>query len=136
MNKADLQTRADIYLLVETFYSKVQKNSLLGPIFNAIITNWDVHLAHLTTFWESTLFVTRKLDKKYSGNPLEAHIQVDNKINNTITEKHFGVWLNLWIETIDELYAGEIANNAKLRARRMSTFMYLNIFAARKNKGK
>lgn len=127
MKKEDLKNRKDIYLLVSEFYKKVRKDEKLGPFFNETIQDWDAHLDHLTTFWESSLF----LKTKYSGNPLEAHTRVDAAFDHSITELHFGIWLNLWFQTIDELFEGDYANNAKRRARKMGTFMYMNIFAAR-----
>jgi len=132
MNKPDINTREDIFLLVSTFYEKVRAEETLGPFFNETITDWEAHLNHLTTFWETSLFMTRKLEEKYRGNPLEAHVKVDKQFNHTIDNLHFGIWLNLWYQTLDELFEGEIADNAKRRARKMGTFMYLNIFAARK----
>lgn len=129
--KKDLQTRDDVFLLVSSFYKKVRANSFLGPFFNRVITDWDAHIERLTTFWETSLFMTRKLDKKYYGNPLEVHVQVDKENNHTITEQHFGVWLNLWFETIEKHFEGEVAENAKRRARKMGSFMYLNIFQSR-----
>ncbi|MGB1308480.1 MAG: group III truncated hemoglobin [Oceanihabitans sp.] len=131
MQKKDIHTREDVFLLVSSFYKKVRENTVIGPFFNETITDWDLHLEHLTTFWETSLFMTRKLDKKYRGNPLEAHIKVDKQFNHTIDSNHFGLWLNLWFETIDELFLGEVADNAKRRARKMGTFMYMNIFQAR-----
>ncbi|QRM90866.1 globin [Lacinutrix sp. WUR7] len=131
MNKSDINTREDIFLLVSNFYKKVRKEETLGPFFNETITDWEAHLEHLTTFWETSLFMTRKLEKKYRGNPLEAHVRVDKKFNHTIDNLHFGIWLNLWYQTLDEMFEGEIADNAKRRARKMGTFMYMNIFAAR-----
>ncbi len=127
MVKKDISTRADIFLLVSKFYEKVRKDAVLGPFFNDTISDWDAHLEHLTTFWESSLF----LKTKYYGNPLEAHAKVDAAHNYSITEMHFGLWLNLWLQTIDELYAGDYAENAKRRARKMGSFLYLKIFEAR-----
>ena len=125
--KKDIQTREDIFLLVSSFYKKVRKDTVLGPFFNDTIKDWDTHLDNLTSFWESSLF----LKTRYLGNPLEVHTKVDKDNNNAITEQHFGLWMNLWFETIDELYEGDYANNAKQRARKMSTFLYLKIFEAR-----
>ncbi|OUS02238.1 globin [Flavobacteriales bacterium 33_180_T64] len=127
----DINTRDDIFLLVTSFYNKVRANEILGPFFNDTIKDWDTHIEHLTTFWETSLFMTRKLEHKYSGNPLEAHVKVDKQHNHSITEMHFGIWLNLWYETLEELFEGDITENAKRRARKMGTFMYLNIFKAR-----
>ncbi|MBR9915747.1 MAG: group III truncated hemoglobin [Algicola sp.] len=129
--RKDISTRQDLYRLVTLFYDKVRADQLLGPFFNDTITDWESHLEHLTTFWESSLFMTRKLQHKYHGNPLEVHVDVDRKFNGQITELHFGVWLNLWYQTLDELFEGEVTDNAKRRARKMGTFMYLKIFEAR-----
>lgn len=131
MCKIDINSREDIYLLVSSFYSKVRKDNLLGPVFNNIIEDWESHLEHLTTFWESSLFMSRKLETKYQGNPLQVHIDVDKASNSKITQTHFGIWLRYWIQTIDELFIGEIAENAKRRAQKMSTFMYMKIFEDR-----
>lgn len=99
MSKKDIKTREDIFLLVSSFYVKVRKDAVLGPLFNDVIKDWDAHLENLTTFWEASLF----LKTKYSGNPLEAHVKVDQENSNSISELHFGLWLNLWFETINEL---------------------------------
>lgn len=127
MNKKEITTREDIYVLVSSFYIKVRSNNLLGPFFNGKIKDWDEHLERLTTFWESSLF----LKTKYYGNPLEAHVNVDKDAGGTISELHFGTWINLWIETIDEHFYGEYADMAKHKARKMATFLYLNIFESR-----
>ncbi len=123
----DIKNREDVYLLVSSFYEKVRKDELLGPFFNKVISDWEAHFQHLTTFWESNLF----LKTKYTGNPLDVHVNVDKANNHAITELHFGVWLNLWYQTIDELFKGDYAENAKRRARKMGTFLYLKIFEAR-----
>ncbi len=128
MEKKDIKTREDVYLLVSTFYSKVRKDDTLAPFFDRI-DDWDEHLDRLTTFWESSLF----LKTKYYGNPLEAHVKADREHGNKISEFHFGIWLNLWFETIEELFEGETAENAKRRARKMGTFLYLEVFKARQN---
>lgn len=127
MNKRDIKTRDDIFLLVSSFYVKVRKDTVLGPFFNDAIKDWDAHLDNLTSFWQASLF----LKTKYMGNPLKAHVKVDQENNNSISEVHFGLWLNLWFETINELFEGDYAENAKHKARKMSTFLYLKIFEAR-----
>ena len=130
MKKNDIKTREDVFLLVSTFYEKVRANEQIGYFFNNAIKNWDEHLDKLTTFWEKNLF----LRGKYLGDPLVVHAKVDKENDNIITEIHFGVWLNLWFQTIDELFEGDYAENAKRRARKMSTFLYLKIFEARQEK--
>ena len=127
MEKKDIQNREDVFLLVSEFYKKVRTDIVLGPFFNTVISDWDEHIQRLTTFWESSLF----LKTRYTGNPLQSHIKVDKDNNNSITELHFGHWLNLWYQTIDELFVGDYAENTKRRARKMGTFLYLNIFQSR-----
>jgi hemoglobin len=124
----DLQNRADVRLLVERFYEKIKLDPVLGPVFLEIVTNWELHLERLTDFWESQLFLKRS----YIGNPLAVHQHVDDRINHTITPRHFGLWLNLWYETLDELFSGETAAIAKTRAQKMSTMFYLKIYENRK----
>jgi hemoglobin len=130
MHKKDIQTRDDIVLLVNTFYPKVRKDKLLGPIFNEIIKDWETHLELLTDFWETNLFFV----KKYTGNPLAKHVEVDKYYDHTINELHFGTWINLWHQTIDSMFEGEVAQLAKNRARNMSTFMNMEIFKNRQKK--
>lgn len=126
MKKQDIITRHDIYFLVKEFYKKVNKNEHISVFFKHI-KDWDAHIETITTFWESSLF----LQTKYYGDPLKAHVKVDAIYNHKIKEFHFGIWLNLWFETINEYFEGDIAENAKQRARKMSTFMFMKIFESR-----
>ncbi len=125
--KNDIQNRKDLVFLVHNFYDKVRANKELGPIFNAIISDWDHHLEHITDFWESQLF--RK--NIYKGNPLKTHISVDKKMNNSITNNLFGLWLQLWIQTLDENFEGDKVSLAKNRARNISSYLFMEIFKSR-----
>lgn len=124
-----IENRADVSYLVRAFYAKVRKDELLGPIFNGIISDWEEHLEKLTDFWENNLFFVAK----YRGNPRTAHISVDKKMDNTVESRHFGEWLNLWYQTIDENFEGHLAERAKTNARKMSTHLFLNIFQDRQS---
>ncbi|MFD1094266.1 group III truncated hemoglobin [Salegentibacter chungangensis] len=127
MSKPDLRDREDIQLLVNRFYEKVRANEEIGHFFNNSILDWEEHLEKLTDFWESNLLFV----SKYSGNPKRAHIDVDSRSGNKINEKHFGTWLNLWIDTLDELFEGELTERAKHNARKMATHLHISIFQAR-----
>ena len=98
-------------------------------MFEPVIQDWEAHFVRLTDFWESNLF----FEKKYKGDPLQKHVEVDAYHGGTINELHFGVWLNLWFETLDELFEPESTYLAKNRARNMGTFIHLKIFEARQN---
>lgn len=128
--KTEIQKRPQVLALITRFYDKVREDDLLGPIFNGIIDDWPHHLEHLTTFWCNQLFMERGT---YKGDPIAAHKKVDDFAQNKIDEHHFGRWLNLWVQTIDELFEGDNAFILKNRARKMSTHIHLSIFAARKN---
>lgn len=123
----DLENREDIYQTVSKFYSKVRTNAEIGYFFNNSIQNWEDHFEKLTDFWESNLFFSAN----YIGNPASAHIRVDAAHNNSITEYHFGIWMNLWFSTIDELFEGKNAQRLKTNARKMSTHIFLRIYQAR-----
>lgn len=124
-----ITNRDDVSLLVHTFYDKIRQHELLGPIFNGHISEeqWPAHLSKLTDFWESNLFGVRT----FRGSPSKAHVNVDKHLNHTISQNHFTQWLQLWFETIDELFEGELAERAKEMARRMSTGQYIHIWQNR-----
>ena len=127
-HRQDIKNRTDIFLLVTTFYGKIRKDFLLGPIFNEMIDDWEEHLERLTDFWETNLFFA----KSYKGNPIEKHVEVDKKFDGKINELHFGTWINLWYQTIDELFEGDTAQIAKNRARNMGSHIHIHLFNARK----
>lgn len=127
MQTKDIKTREDIFKLVTTFYARIRKHEVLGPIFNRAIDNWDEHHDKITDFWESQLLFT----KRFRGNPIEAHQRVDKNENHTITNEMFGLWLNEWFQTIDDLFKGEVAERAKHNARKLSVFMFMKIWEAR-----
>ncbi len=121
--KNDIQNREDVFLLVSSFYKKVRANQKIGHFFNDTIEDWPGHLEKLTDFWETNLFMV----SKFRGNPMKAHKEVDQEFNNSIEQAHFGEWLNLWYQTLDELFEGERANIAKNRARNMAHNLFMNI---------
>ena len=81
-------------------------------------------------FWETQLFFVAK----FRGNPARKHQLVDAQNHYRIESRHFGVWLNLWYETLDTFFTGERSMMAKNRARSMGTVFYLKIFEARPKK--
>ncbi|MDI9310914.1 MAG: group III truncated hemoglobin [Limnohabitans sp.] len=128
--KNDIQNREDIFRLVCLFYDKIKANDEIGPFFIETIEDWDNHLEKLTNFWENNLFDVRK----YFGNPLEEHVKVDERFNGIISPNLFGLWLNLWFESLEELFEGENVELLKRRARKMGTFLMIRIFESRNNR--
>ncbi|MBI1224051.1 MAG: globin [Bacteroidetes bacterium] len=123
--RVDIETREDVSLLVRSFYEKIRQDEVLGPIFNNSIYDWEPHLEKLTDFWEGNLFFFVKT--KFTGDPKIAHQKLDEILGNTLSMNHFGLWINLWLETIDEHFSGETAERAKMIARKMASFLFLKI---------
>ncbi len=121
-----IETRADIQLLVDTFYNKVQQNKELNHIFNEVAKiDWEAHLPKMYDFWETLLFHKNV----YKGNPMRVHKSLHQiqKLKNT----DFEIWLNIFRQTVDELFEGEIAELAKNRAQSIATSIQLNTVYAK-----
>ncbi|NGY36082.1 group III truncated hemoglobin [Flavobacterium sp. XN-5] len=107
----DIKNIEDIKLMVDAFYSKVQKDEFIGPIFNEKIANrWPEHLEKMYRFWQTILLEVHS----YSGSPFPPHKQLP------ITKEHFDRWMEIFTETVDVLFIGVVADEAKLRARNMA----------------
>ena len=122
--KSEITNRKDIELMVDTFYEKVRSNPVLGYIFDDVAKiNWKTHLPKMYSFWASILLG----ENRFSGNPMQKHIAL-SKLTE-MTDKEFSEWLHLFTETVDELFLGEKANEAKLRAGNIARLMLHNIEA-------
>ena len=109
--KKDIENRADIELMVNTFYEKVLADKLLGYIFQDVAkVNWSTHIPTLYNFWENVILFTGS----YEGNPvnLHKHLHSIEPLNKT----HFDRWNKLFILTVNQLFEGEKAELAKERA--------------------
>ena len=114
----DIRNESDVQLLVNTFYHKVKSNTLLNPIFeNVAKIDWDHHLPKMYDFWTSIL-----LGKSvYKGNPIPKHVDLNFRVK--LTPELFNQWLMLFSETIDELFSGSNADEAKVRAQSIAEIM-------------
>lgn len=116
--KPDISSKEDIKLLVDTFYNKVQANTTLGYIFNDVAKlNWDEHLPKMYSFWGSLLLQ----EHSYNGNPMKIHVEL-SKIT-PMSAAEFSEWISLFYQTVDELFEGEIASEAKTRAANIARLM-------------
>ncbi len=122
--KKDIENREDIELLVDTFYGYVQSNALLEPIFNDVArVDWATHLPKLYKFWASALI----REQSFRGNPMQVHVGLS--MQTTMTQVEFDEWLMLFNSTVDELFEGPVAYEAKFRAERIAFNMLSNINA-------
>lgn len=112
----DITTIEDIKLLVNTFYAKVQKDDLIGPIFNEKIQGrWPEHLETMYKFWQTILLEQHT----YSGSPFPPHKHLP------VEQAHFNRWIEIFTKTVDSLFIGNLAEEAKMRGVNMaSMFLY------------
>lgn len=101
-------------MLVNQFYDKVRQDGLLAPVFNSVINdNWESHLNRMTDFWSTILLYT----KTYKDDPMPKHLPLP------VAKEHFDRWLDLFNQTLDELFEGSIADTAKKRAENIARIM-------------
>lgn len=118
MAKADIQQLDDIKLLVNTFYGRVQEDSLIGPIFNEKLEGrWPEHLAKMYSFWQTILLE----EYTYQGRPFPPHAQLP------VSAEHFQRWLMLFDKTVNDLFEGPVADEAKSRGRNMAALFQIKI---------
>ncbi len=116
--KSKIQNRSDIELLVNTFYEKVRANKVLGYIFDDVAQiDWDNHLPQMYSFWASLLLG----EHSFRGNPMVKHIKLSKM--TPMTNVEFSEWLLLFNQTVDELFIGEKAEEAKIRAANIARLM-------------
>lgn len=118
----DIVNKKDIELMVDTFYGKVMINPIIGPIFSDVVrVNWGSHLPKMYSFWSSLLLN----EQSFSGNPMRVHIGLSKL--TAMTETEFSEWLMLFHETVDELFSGKKAEEAKTRASNIARLMQAKI---------
>lgn len=107
----DIATSDDVAELVAAFYRRAIPDPVLGPIFEAAGMDWTEHIPRITAFWERNLLGI----EGYSGNVVRAHLRVQDAA--PFGRAELDHWLALWEETVDDRFAGPVADHAKARAR-------------------
>jgi hemoglobin len=108
----------EIKVLVDTFYGKVREDDMLAHIFNDVIQDhWPQHLEKLYRFWQTVLLN----EHTYVGSPFVPHAHLP------VGKEHFDRWIELFNQTVDELYTGKIAEEAKWRAGKMAEMFHYKI---------
>ncbi len=126
MDKHDITTQEDIVLLVDTFYGKVRNHETINFIFSDVArVDWTHHLPKMYEFWGGMLLG----NNTYKGDPMTTHVELSKK--TTISHPQFGAWLSLFVGTIDELFIGPKASEAKMRAGSIAGLMMVKIQAAK-----
>lgn len=105
----DIETRADLEFLLTEFYKIVIANKEIGHHFAEL--DLVSHLPIIVDFWEKVLFGK----PVYFGNPLSVHLQLNEK--SPLKFEHFVRWVEIFSQTVNKLFTGETAEDAKLRAK-------------------
>ena len=83
--------RNKLAILVRNFYSTLQLDPALGPIFAAHVSDWPAHYATLTEFWA----VQTGGPAVYRGRLIQAHERLD------LRTEHYERWLTHWRRSCD-----------------------------------
>ena len=80
----DIQSRADLELIIKKFYEQLVVDKLVGFLFTEVVKlNLEEHLPKLVDFWEDQLFGSHN----YKGNPMRVHMNLHKK--SSLTKEHF-----------------------------------------------
>ena len=101
MVKSDINDVNSIKRLVDSFYKSAAADDLLGPIFNDVTSSARQREA-LYKYWQTTLI------DDVNGQTFPKHIE------SMFSPQHFIRWLTLFLQNIDNLYAGPNAEKAKV----------------------
>ncbi|MCJ8165216.1 group III truncated hemoglobin [Pontibacter sp. E15-1] len=125
--KQDIQNREDIRRLLDTFYTRLLADELIGHFFTRVVKlDWEVHMPVMYDFWETVLFG----EMKYKGNPMLKHIELNGM--EALKPEHFERWLAHWQATVSENFSGPKADEAVQRAGQVATLMQFKIGQQRK----
>lgn len=112
---ADIETAAHVETLVVEFYTRAFRDELLGPIFTDVAQmDLAAHLPVMVEFWSTVLLGARS----YRGGAFAPHAELHAKV--PLTWRHFERWLAIWHATVDDHFAGPVADTAKERADRVA----------------
>lgn len=117
--KRDIETRRDLEILLTEFYKIATTDAEIGHHFAGL--DLASHLPVIVGFWEKVLFGK----PIYFGNPLAVHQKLNEK--SPLKLEHFRRWTEIFSRTVDELFEGETAENAKLRAKMVAHSLHQRI---------
>jgi hemoglobin len=113
--RRDIQDRADCERLVRAFYGRALTDPVIGFIFVDVARlDLEEHIPRITSFWETILLGAQS----YGGGAFRPHAALNMKVR--LRAGHFERWLWLWRTTVDELFAGDRAELAKVHADRVA----------------
>jgi hemoglobin len=107
--------------LVRSFYGRAQKDPLIGPVFARHVDDWEDHYARLRDFWSSVVLMSGR----YHGQPMAKHFPLG------IDTPHFNRWLELFVETAQDVCPPAAAALFIDRAHRIADSLEMGIATSR-----
>jgi hemoglobin len=107
--------------LVRSFYGRAQKDPLTGPVFARHVDDWEDHYARLRDFWSSVVLMSGR----YRGQPMAKHFPLG------IDTPHFNRWLELFVETAQDVCPPAAAALFIDRAHRIADSLEMGIATSR-----
>lgn len=96
---------------VDEFYRRIRGDSMLGPLFEAHVAGrWPSHLDTMVRFWSAALLH----EPGYRGQPRAVHRRLP------IGPEHFEHWLDLFAQTLGELFVPATAEAIHRKGRAMA----------------
>jgi len=111
---ADIQDVDDVEQLVRAFYRVAIPDDLLGPIFEAAGIEWDVHIPKIASWWSRELLGV----DGHVANMVQVHLRVAEHRDYGTVE--LARWVELFTETVEERFAGPVADHAVARAHQVA----------------
>jgi hemoglobin len=108
-------TEDEVRNLVYSFYAKVRCDEILGPIFNAHVSDWDHHLGKMVDFWSAILRGTAR----YHGTPMPKHAVLPD-----LSAALFQRWLSLFHTTTRSLGNASMGQRADAMAQRIAQSLW------------
>lgn len=108
-------TEVEITEMVHHFYDQIRLHPNLGPIFNAHVEDWDVHLGMMVDFWSSILLRTGK----FKGSPMGKHAAIPK-----LSADLFQQWLDLFRMTCQKMPPA-LGENAWMFAQRIARSLWM-----------
>lgn len=111
----DIGDRADCERLVRAFYGRAMVDPVIGWLFVDVARlDLEEHVPVITSFWETILLGAQT----YGGGAFGVHANLNRKA--PMQAGHFVRWLTLWNMSVDELFVGVVADEAKRHAERVA----------------
>jgi len=115
---APVASEDQIAQLVALFYARARAHPDLGPVFDAAVVDWELHLGVIRDFWSHALLGTAR----YRGHPYPMHVHLP------IRREHFEHWLGLFRSTAAETLPPAAAAQAVARAEHMARAFRAGLF--------